>query len=120
VSSVPYHRQLSGEPVTESREALPPLFKGVTMAIVHRFQDYSFDAATMQIMGEAFDRACETLGEFGRSTSIQETMAKLIVEVAKTGERDCDRLCARALEAFTAPKQSNHLAAQSPLQPTLR
>jgi hypothetical protein len=61
-------------------------------------------------MGRAFDLACEALGEFGRSEGMRERIAKLIIEAAKIGERDRDRLCARALMALTHPEPTDNLA----------
>jgi hypothetical protein len=93
------------------------------MTVFHLFQDDSFDADATQIMGQAFDRACVALREFGKSTALHEIMAKRIIEVAKTGERDPDRLCAQALKAFAAPKPPSQPAARAhvaPLQPGLR
>jgi hypothetical protein len=74
------------------------------MTVLHLFQDQlSFDPAATKIMGHAFDKACAWLGEFGRSAVIHEILAKRIIEVAKTGERNPDRLCKQALNALADP-----------------
>lgn len=51
-------------------------------------------------MGAAFDKACETLHDVGQPDIVKEIITRRIVEVAQTGERDPDRLCARALLAL--------------------
>ena len=48
-------------------------------------------------MGEAFDAACKILDEAGRSSVVYEAVAKCIIEVAKSGERDPNQLRDRAL-----------------------
>jgi hypothetical protein len=51
-------------------------------------------------MGEAFERACKSLHDMGQPDIVKEIIAKRIVEVAKTGERDPVQLCERALAAL--------------------
>jgi hypothetical protein len=65
-----------------------------------RFAEVSFDAGAVQVMMDAFDKACAVLGLVDREDSITENLAKMIVEQARTGERDPDRLCALTLEAL--------------------
>jgi hypothetical protein len=48
-------------------------------------------------MGEAFDCACRSLRGIGQVGSVREIIAKRIIEVARGGERDPDRLCDYAL-----------------------
>jgi len=65
---------------------------------IHSFiKDVSFDDQAMRTMGEAYDRACGSLGPFGASVTVREIMAKRIVEAAKMGERDPSRLYRHAL-----------------------
>ena len=70
------------------------------MKVLLLFKEASFDAAATKVMGEAFDRACDSLREFGRSDLVHEIMAKRLIEVAKAGECDPERLHAEALRAF--------------------
>jgi hypothetical protein len=65
-----------------------------------RFADRSFDPGAINAMLDAFGKACALLGLVDREDSITETLAKMIVEQARTGERDPDRLCALTLEAL--------------------
>jgi hypothetical protein len=59
-----------------------------------------FDAETTKVMGEAYDAACGELGNGGAPALVKEVIAKRIIEAAKKGERDPQRLCARALDAL--------------------
>jgi hypothetical protein len=56
-----------------------------------------FDPDAIHIMGEAFDRACRSLNAPGRPELVREVIAKRIIEAARTGERDRDKLCEQAL-----------------------
>jgi hypothetical protein len=59
-------------------------------------QNVWFDDAATLAMGEAFDRACKSLRNFGSAPAI---IADLIIAAAKNGERDPDRLYAQILKA---------------------
>jgi hypothetical protein len=61
-------------------------------------QDVWFDDAATLAMGEAFDRACKSLGNLG--SAVPEIIAYLIIRAAKTGERDPACLYGQALKAF--------------------
>ena len=60
-------------------------------------QNVWFDDAATSAMGEAFDRACASLHNFGSAPAI---IADRIIAVAKNGERDAVRLYERALLIF--------------------
>jgi hypothetical protein len=60
-------------------------------------QNIEFDDAATSAMGEAFDKACNSLRNFG---SAPEIIATLIIAAAKNGERDPTRLHEQVLEAF--------------------
>ena len=51
-------------------------------------------------MGAAFDKAARALHDKGQPALVREIIAKRIIEISKTGERDPDKICSRALEAF--------------------
>jgi len=53
------------------------------------------DRETMRVMGVAFEIARVTLGVADRG--VDEMIAKRIIELAKAGERNADRLCEYAL-----------------------
>ena len=61
-------------------------------------QNICFDDAATLAMGEAFDRACKTLRNFG--SAVPAIVADRIIDVAKNGERDPARLYEQALKAF--------------------
>jgi hypothetical protein len=60
-------------------------------------QNVWFDDAATFAMGEAFDRACASLQNFGSAPAI---IADRIIAVAKNGERDAVRLYEQALIIF--------------------
>ena len=80
---------------------------------MHRFiQDVSFDDIAMRAMGAAFDQACDALGNFGTSVTAREIVAKRIIEVAKTGERNPSNFYRQALKTLGVDEMSaNQLAA---------
>ena len=51
-----------------------------------------FDDQATKVMGEAFDAACKVLNEAGQSSVVYETVAKCIIGIAKSGERDPNQL----------------------------
>ena len=67
--------------------------------VVPFLRDTSFDPETTHILGQAYDCACEALPDVGPPAIVKEFIAKRIIEVAKTGERDPLELCKRALKA---------------------
>ena len=64
----------------------------------NRIQNGWFDDAATSAMGAAFDRACESLKDYG--SAVPTIMAEHIIAAAKNGERDSDRLYEQALKAF--------------------
>ena len=93
------------------------------MNVIPLFKEASFDDAATQVMGDAFDRACASLREFGRSDLVHEIIAKRIIAVAKAGERDPERLHRQALRAFAPAKPARMSAVRAgspPLQPRIK
>ena len=66
-------------------------------SIVHRLGGASFDAETVRGMGLAYDRALRELHDKGQPSIVREVLAKRIVDAAKRGVKDCERLCEIAL-----------------------
>jgi hypothetical protein len=58
----------------------------------------SFDPATAAILDAAYGRAVAELDDRGPD-SVRTALARRIVTLASTGERDPDRLCDKALVA---------------------
>jgi hypothetical protein len=84
--------------VTERRSCAPArAFREVPTAITP-IQNVWFDDAATLAMGEAFDRACKSLRNLG--SAVPEIIACLIIQAAKSGERDPARLYGQALKAF--------------------
>ena len=76
-------------------------------------QNAWFDDAATSAMGEAFDRACKSLRNFG--SAVPAIIADRIIEAAKNGERDSSRLYEQALKAFGFEDMSMLRRPRSPL-----
>jgi hypothetical protein len=63
-----------------------------------------FDDSATKVMGEAFDAACKDLHDTGQPDIVYEVVATRIIEAAKSGERDPDKLRDWALTAFGRKK----------------
>jgi hypothetical protein len=68
--------------------------------IIPFLKDGSFDPDTTRAMGEAFDKARKLLHDRGQPAMVQEIIAKRIIDIARTGERDPEKMCKQALAAF--------------------
>jgi hypothetical protein len=51
-------------------------------------------------MGNAYDSARRALHDKGQPEIVQEIIAKRIIDIAETGERDPDKMCERVLLTF--------------------
>jgi hypothetical protein len=60
----------------------------------------SFDPELIAALIAVYDRAVASLHDNGQPEIVREAMAGRIIEAAKKGERDPDRLCKAALIAF--------------------
>jgi hypothetical protein len=67
------------------------------MSLKTYLDDESFDAETVRLMGLAFEIALATLRP-PDSDPLREAVARKIIELAKAGERDPERLCDGALK----------------------
>ena len=65
---------------------------------VNSIKNVWFDDAATSAMGEAFDRACKSLQDFG--SAVPEIIANRIIAAAKNGERDAGRLYKQVLADF--------------------
>ena len=75
------------------------------MPIRPYLEGHRFDAETTRLMGIAFETAVAALHTQGDVEPLRETIARIIIDLAKTGERDPERLCEAALKAV--PVDSN-------------
>jgi len=70
------------------------------MPIKPYLQPNSFDPETVQAMGLAFEKCREKLGLAATRDAATEMVAKAIIALAETGERDPERLYLGALMRF--------------------
>ncbi|HZS65245.1 MAG TPA: hypothetical protein VFA53_12225 [Xanthobacteraceae bacterium] len=67
--------------------------------ISHYLAGEAFDAATIRILDEAYEKARRLLHDRGQPAVVQEIIAQRIAEIARTGERDPAEIAERALQA---------------------
>ena len=68
------------------------------MPITPFLSGQTFQPEIIEVMAQAFRASCQTLGLADRDDPMNEIVARKIIEIAKTGERDLERLCEGALE----------------------
>jgi hypothetical protein len=66
------------------------------------FQNLSLDPAEMLAVNAAYDLACQTLQNIGQLEVDREIIARGILQAAKTGEQNANKLCERAIHGLTA------------------
>jgi hypothetical protein len=87
------------------------------MPIRHYLQGHRFDAETARLLGVAFEMALVPLQRADGSVSpTRDAVAQKIIELAKAGERDPERLCDGALKA-TQPMAPVLISDPNPLPP---
>ena len=81
---------------------------------IHPFSPFpvqdAFDAETTRLLGEVFDSICIPRHDSGQPNIILQVIAKRIIEAAKRGERDPQRLRAAALDS-NGPRKCDDLGA---------
>jgi hypothetical protein len=65
----------------------------------------SFEPEEVAMLGSVFEEVLQTLGLVDRQDLATEMVAKKLIELAKAGVRDPDRLKALTLQAFTQQQQ---------------
>lgn len=70
------------------------------MAIYRLLQKSAFGPEEIERMTTAYEDALRVLGLTDRADPMTEILAKKIVEIAQTGERDPARICATAVAAI--------------------
>ena len=73
------------------------------MPITEFMNGFRSDPETRRLMGLAFELTQVTLRLSDRNDPIVQLIAERIIELAKTGERDPERLCDHALASLRAP-----------------
>jgi hypothetical protein len=71
-------------------------------------QNLSLDPAEMIAVNDAYDLACRTLQNIGQLEVDREIIARGVLRAAKTGERDANILCERAIHGLTAFDYGQH------------
>jgi len=59
-----------------------------------------YDPELTRLMQSAYEKARAALHDKGQPAVVEEIIAKRIVDIASTGERDPERLASKALEAL--------------------
>ena len=78
---------------------------------------HRFDAETTRLIGIAFEMALVMLQRTDRIVNpTRDTVAQKVIELAKAGERDPERLCEAALRALR-PRPRAIISDPSPLPP---
>ena len=87
------------------------------MPIRHYLQGHRFDAETARVLGVAFEMALVALQHAdGVVSPTRHAVAHKIIELAKAGERNPERLCDEALKA-TQPMAPVLITVPNPPQP---
>jgi len=73
------------------------------MPIRPHLDGQKFDPETIRVMGLAYEMALVALRLADRGDLANEVLAHRIMDLAKGGERDPERLCEGVLEEFRAP-----------------
>ena len=75
------------------------------MAIYRLAQNIAFGPEEIRSLSDAYESALQLLGLSDRNDPITELVAKKIIEIAQTGERDPQQLSALAVEQLSTPTQ---------------
>jgi hypothetical protein len=70
------------------------------MAIYRRLREASFGPDEIGQMTAAYEEALRILGLIDRNDPITEILAKKIIEIARTGERNPSHICTMAIHAL--------------------
>ena len=68
------------------------------MTIYRMSRQAAFDDETVKAMATAYEAALDELKARAPTVSLTDTLARKIIELARRGERDPDRLCELALK----------------------
>lgn len=68
--------------------------------IVNLFAQAAFDPGEIEVLCAAYEKARQALHDKGQPDIVNEIIARRILTLARTGERDAGKLCAGALSAL--------------------
>ena len=63
-----------------------------------------FDQETLRVLGVAFEQVCIAVQTGDCEDDVKQAIANKVIELAKTGERNPDLLCERALKDIRQPQ----------------
>ena len=66
----------------------------------------NFGPDEMDILGQAFDKACQELYDSDRDHALKQIIARRLIAAASRGERNPDRLCEAALVSLGLREKS--------------
>jgi hypothetical protein len=72
------------------------------------FENLSLDPAEIIVVNAAYDLACQTLQNIGQLEVDREIIARGILRAVRTGERNANKLCERAINGLTAFDYRQH------------
>ena len=81
----------------------PGFFPQTPMPIRPHLDGHKFDSETIRVMGLAFEMALVALRLADRGDLANEVLARRIMDLAKAGERNPERLCQGVLHEFRGP-----------------
>jgi hypothetical protein len=93
---------------TESLRSLLLATRNIMSNLNPLFQDLSFDPEEITAVNQAYDLACQTLQNIGQLEVDREIIARGILQAARSGERDANKLCERAIHGLTALDYRQH------------
>ena len=72
------------------------------MALRDLLEEAVFEPEHLEVVASAFEEVCRELGLAKRDDALRDIVARVVIDCARTGERDADRLRACAREALQA------------------
>ena len=73
------------------------------MPIRSHLNGHRFDPETMRLMGIAYEMTLISLRLVDRGDIVNNVVAQKLIEIAKAGERDPERLCEAVLQQWDRP-----------------
>ena len=73
------------------------------MPIRSHLNGHRFDPETMRLMGIAYEMTLISLWLVDRGDIVNNVVAQKLIEIAKAGERDPERLCEAVLQQWDRP-----------------
>jgi hypothetical protein len=74
-----------------------------------RRENSCFDPEMIVVLGAAYDKALRSLHDRGQPEVVREVIARRIIDLAKKGEHDPERLCNAALTAINGRRTTDDL-----------